>query len=622
MPPLCSEKRCPQNIGRRRRVSSISTGPTLFIRENLADGDDEAEESDENISPDADKSGIRFALETKRDDDDDDNDKGDRQRGDSDNSDNNGGGQNRREGDGRNGRPPFFQKNDNEGRRFGANSDGGDNGEGGKGEDNNDSGDDGNGGGGGDDNGDGKDGNNNGNPKGKGRGGGGNSGKDHGGSNSSSNDNPPPSPPPPPPPSATSTTSTVSVSTTTPVVISTTSVVSTTSVPTTETTTPFTSQESITTVTALPELSSPPPILTLTANISPTSIAGDGVDTPQPSTSLASVFPDSSIPVPVPAPVPTQTNNRGGGHHNGNNNNNNSNNGNNNNNNGGNGSRLSKTSEEILVATGALGVFIVLCFLLWLIYRSVKKSQKSGRKYNNSPWLARLMPWGEKPETNDPKVSNGVNDSNESLPAYDAGNRNSMEAYGYYDQRKLELVETENMAYPPAAAMLRNEMAMRQTADGQQQLPRNNSVNQYPQLNGQIMDSDDADSTLRSRMPDPYYNQSEFARQPSDAYNPAQRRVYRASEISSLSSGFGDGDIIMPPPNVVVPKTPTASRAVANADSGNGNSSNNHPFSWMSRTGPEQQRDTVYTTTSDRRSRFRSVNSWVDQQMRRMKKAS
>ncbi|KAI1313692.1 hypothetical protein F5Y03DRAFT_337445 [Xylaria venustula] len=607
MPPLCSEKRCPQNIGRRRRVSSISARPTLLIRENLAAGDDEAEESDENISPDADKSGIRFALETKRDDDGDDNDNRDGQSRDSGNSDNNGGGQNGREGGSRNGRPPFFHENDNGGRRFGADSDGGENGGGGKEGDNSDSGNDGNGGGGGDDNGDGKDGNDNGDSKGKGRGSGGDSGNDHGGSKSSSNDNSPTTSPSPPPPSTTSTASTVLTSTTTPVVISTTSAASITSVPTTETTASSTSQESTTTVIA--------PIPLLTPNISPTSIAGEGVDTPQSSTSLPPFFPESSIP----APVPTQTNNRGGGHHNGNDSNGNNRN-NNNNNNGGNGSRLSKTSEEILVAAGALGVFIVLCFLLWLIYRSVKKSQQSGRKYNRSPWLARLIPWAEKPETNDTKVLNGVYNSTESLPAYDAGNKNSIEAYGYYDQRKLDLLETENMAYPPAAAMPRNEMAMRQTADGQQQLPRSNSLNRYPQLNGEIIDSNDADSTLRSRMPDPYYNQSEFARQPSDAYNPAQRRVYRASEISSLSSGFGDGDIIMPPPNVMVPKTPTATRAITNADSGNGN--NTHPFSWMSRAGPEQQRDTVYTTTSDRRTRFRSVNSWVDQQMRRVKKAS
>lgn len=118
-------------------------------------------------------------------------------------------------------------------------------------------------------------------------------------------------------------------------------------------------------------------------------------------------------------------------------------------------------------------------------------------------------------------------------------------------------------------------------------------------------------STDRSRMPDPYYNQSELARQASTAFDPAKRAVYRASELSSISSGFGDGDIILPPP------------AAAQSDMGP------RPFSFMkkqnlsrsnsvanrSEAGSNGQRDTVYTTTSeDMPVRYRSVNSWVNQQ--------
>lgn len=118
-------------------------------------------------------------------------------------------------------------------------------------------------------------------------------------------------------------------------------------------------------------------------------------------------------------------------------------------------------------------------------------------------------------------------------------------------------------------------------------------------------------TTDRSRMPDPYYNQSELARQASTAFDPARRAVYRASELSSISSGFGDGDIIVPPPAAVQPgsgprpfsfvKTPDLSRnsSVAN----------------RSEIGSNGQRDTVYTTTSeDMPVRYRSVNSWVNQQ--------
>ncbi|KAG8165955.1 hypothetical protein KVR01_004507 [Diaporthe batatas] len=126
-------------------------------------------------------------------------------------------------------------------------------------------------------------------------------------------------------------------------------------------------------------------------------------------------------------------------------------------------------------------------------------------------------------------------------------------------------------------------------------------------------------TTDRSRMQDPFFNQSELARQPSDAYDPNRRQVYRASELSSLSSGFGDEDIIVPPPAATRPpgapgtsrlsyqQTPGVSRknSVANAsEAGNSN------------------RDTVYTTTSeDMPPRFRTVNSWVNQQTGRVRRA-
>lgn len=126
-------------------------------------------------------------------------------------------------------------------------------------------------------------------------------------------------------------------------------------------------------------------------------------------------------------------------------------------------------------------------------------------------------------------------------------------------------------------------------------------------------------TTDRSRMQDPFFNQSELARQPSDAYDPNRRQVYRASELSSLSSGFGDEDIIVPPPaamrqpgapgpsRISYQQTPSVSRknSVAN----------------MSEAGISN-RDTVYTTTSeDMPPRFRTVSSWVNQQTGRVRRA-
>jgi len=126
-------------------------------------------------------------------------------------------------------------------------------------------------------------------------------------------------------------------------------------------------------------------------------------------------------------------------------------------------------------------------------------------------------------------------------------------------------------------------------------------------------------STLRSKMGPVYFNQSEMARTPSTAYDPARRQVNRASELSSISSGFGDGDIIVTTDSTVpVPKIPAS--VYSGPSPANNNTSNNTRFSWVSQEA--NKRDTVYTQSSeDMPPRFRSVNSWVDQQSGRVKRA-
>ena len=140
----------------------------------------------------------------------------------------------------------------------------------------------------------------------------------------------------------------------------------------------------------------------------------------------------------------------------------------------------------------------------------------------------------------------------------------------------------------------------------------------------------DPEGTLRSRMgPGVFFNQSEFARQPSDAYDPARRQVNRGSELSSLSSGFGDGgDMVLPDGAAVLlgPPPPAAAnprqsrhltersswmRSVAGAGGGRRDSR-----------GSGAGRDTVYTQASeDAVPRFRTVSSWVNQQTGRIRRA-
>lgn len=124
-------------------------------------------------------------------------------------------------------------------------------------------------------------------------------------------------------------------------------------------------------------------------------------------------------------------------------------------------------------------------------------------------------------------------------------------------------------------------------------------------------------ATDRSRMPG-YFNQSELARTASAAYDPATRAVYRASELSSISSGFGDGDIIVPPPATL--QQGQDARPLSFAKSA-GSRSRANSIANRSESGSNGQRDTIYTTTSeDMPARYRSVNSWVNQQTGRVER--
>lgn len=119
----------------------------------------------------------------------------------------------------------------------------------------------------------------------------------------------------------------------------------------------------------------------------------------------------------------------------------------------------------------------------------------------------------------------------------------------------------------------------------------------------------DPNGTLRSYMPVVVYDQPELSRQPSEAFDPARRQTNRASELSSLSSGFGDGDMIVPAQMIKPP--PPASTNLRQSTNLVGR------LSWAS----QSRRDTVYTQSSeDQPPRFRTVDSWVNQQTGRIKR--
>ncbi|KAK3905573.1 hypothetical protein C8A05DRAFT_12613, partial [Staphylotrichum tortipilum] len=121
-------------------------------------------------------------------------------------------------------------------------------------------------------------------------------------------------------------------------------------------------------------------------------------------------------------------------------------------------------------------------------------------------------------------------------------------------------------------------------------------------------------------------------------YGPYNSQLYRQpsqalSEVSSLSSGFGDGEM-MPAGSVVSPPAPTATLPGSSSTSPGGQYTAR--FSWMSQArtaggglgrqnssgSRSGRRETVYTESSeDQPARFRSVTSWVDQQTGRIRRA-
>lgn len=100
----------------------------------------------------------------------------------------------------------------------------------------------------------------------------------------------------------------------------------------------------------------------------------------------------------------------------------------------------------------------------------------------------------------------------------------------------------------------------------------------------------------------------------SNSFDPANNQPNRMSQLSSLSSGFGDGQIIIPESS---PKLPAASTSQQNNRLTRG-------FSWVTSIFQARgtgDRDTIYTTTSEETTgRYRTVNSWVAQQTRHIER--
>ena len=120
----------------------------------------------------------------------------------------------------------------------------------------------------------------------------------------------------------------------------------------------------------------------------------------------------------------------------------------------------------------------------------------------------------------------------------------------------------------------------------------------------------DANTTIRSKVAGTFDDQFEVGHEAPEENNTEYKQLSRISGLSSLSSGFGDGDIIVQPTFLQLPPPSVPSLRQSNNLVGR--------CSWQSWTN----RETVYTETSeDSPARFRSIGSWVGQQTGRVRRA-
>ncbi|RYP71701.1 hypothetical protein DL771_004652 [Monosporascus sp. 5C6A] len=266
--------------------------------------------------------------------------------------------------------------------------------------------------------------------------------------------------------------------------------------------------------------------------------------------------------------------------------------------------RLAQGAEHALIAVGAIGAFILFCFTAWLIYLTV-------RRFRNNSAPASRSHWKPKGSDDGSGTNSRTHMANEPPPIYEKSVASMLEAQGYYARAPVDSRQSGGLVYTETLG----------SQQGTLRLPNNEAIHVYGHPPG-IETSPHPGMNLatgQQHMPDPN-NQPVADSRPSAVVDAMKQRNYRDSEISSLSSGFGDGDIVIPQ-SLTAPPPPVAARQEAPQPPPR---TPNYltRFSWMSRSS-SGKRETVYTQTSeDRPTRFRSINSWVNQQAGRVRRAN
>ncbi|KAH6624746.1 hypothetical protein B0J18DRAFT_188267 [Chaetomium sp. MPI-SDFR-AT-0129] len=337
--------------------------------------------------------------------------------------------------------------------------------------------------------------------------------------------------------------------------------------------------------------------------------------------------------------------------------------------------------QHILVAVGSIGGFILISFISWVVWRTLKRSRKP-RYPDDSKDMSKLSFLGERgwQPLGDPRASQqsmhhekAPLGRNTPLPSGDFDERDQTQGQqpptqpwplatpelmissgrgsahsGVTYQQRPNPEDTQTLVTRPQITVMTDLPAV-YSHQAQGSFSSTNAA----QFGATVM-TDHTASPLYSRAsPASYYTQPFLGPQfgNSDNADPLHRQASNAT--SELSSGFGDGDIIVTDA-VISPPAPTADPS----------SATNSPqtqytarFSWMTHTqgsqpqpkpqaqaqtrasflrGPFRQnssagsafrinangdRESIYTTSSeDLPARFRSVSSWVNQQTGRIRR--
>ncbi|KAM0321627.1 hypothetical protein ACHAQA_009983 [Verticillium albo-atrum] len=291
--------------------------------------------------------------------------------------------------------------------------------------------------------------------------------------------------------------------------------------------------------------------------------------------------------------------------------------------------RMDPNTEHALIAVGSIGSFIFASFIIWIVWRTARRTRKKRRERQSQ---MQGLSQGPPPPPSNPGIGmriaakipflrnrgwRNLDDGASEPPPYEKGGRGSLrldtDMYGgvakfqpgsaTYSQPQTSANGTPVAVSPLSSMLQRNDTIRAQQGTYQ------SGDGTLDSIMAKYGNGGDMNSTLQSAAGGLYYTESEIARQQSNGYD-RQRQASRASAMSSLSSGFGDGDIIVPglqPP----PPTSHPMRSTQNVVG---------RYSWVSKSG--SNRETIYTETSeDMPPRFRTVNSWVNQQTGRVKRA-